>query len=127
MTSRMGQITFDCSAWEPLVDFWTAVGFVEDPDNPNAPGDPEGYLASPGGGPGLLFIPVPEPKLGKNRVHLDIVPTDLTRDEEVERLADLGATLYADHRRPDGTGFVVMRDPDGNEFCVERGEVERRA
>ncbi len=126
MASRIGQITFDCERWEPLVEFWSAVGFAEDPDNPNEPGDPEGYLMSPGGGPGLLFIPVPEPKTVKNRLHLDVVPTDRTRDEEVERLVGLGARLYGDHRRPDGTGFVVLQDPAGNEFCVERCEAERR-
>ena len=77
MTSRIGTITFDCVAWEPLVRFWSAaVGYAEDPDNPNNPGDPEGYLKSTTGGPALLFIPVPEGKTVKNRVHLDIVPVD---------------------------------------------------
>jgi predicted enzyme related to lactoylglutathione lyase len=32
--------------------------------------------------------------------------------------------MYEDHRRPDGSGFVVLTDPDGNEFCVERGEID---
>jgi catechol 2,3-dioxygenase-like lactoylglutathione lyase family enzyme len=126
MTSRIHNITFDCTAWEPLVAFWSAaVGYQEDPENPNLPGDPEGYLRSPDGGPGLLFIPVPEGKTVKNRVHLDIAPADGTRDTEVERLVALGATLYEDHRRPDGTGFVVLRDPEGNELCVERSLAER--
>lgn len=126
MTSRIGQITFDCTAWEPLVEFWAAaIGYREDLDNPNEPGDPEGYLMSPNGGPGLLFIPVPEGKSLKNRVHLDIVPTDGMRDEEVERLLGIGATLYEDHRREDGTGFVVLQDPGGNELCVERSDAER--
>jgi glyoxalase superfamily protein len=126
MTSRIGTITFDCVAWEPLVQFWSAaVGYAEDPENPNNPGDPEGYLKSTTGGPGLLFIPVPEGKTVKNRVHLDIVPIDRTRDEEVERLISLGAVLYDDHRRDDGTGFVVLRDPEGNELCVERSTAER--
>lgn len=125
MTSRIGQITVDCTAWEPLVDFWTAVGFVEDPDNPNSPGDPQGFLRAPDTGVGLLFIPVPEGKTVKNRMHLDIVPTDRTRDDEVERLVALGATVFDDHRLPNGTGFVVMQDPEGNEFCVERSDAER--
>lgn len=61
----------------------------------------------------------------KNRVHLDLQPQDRTRDEEVERLLALGATLQGDHRRPDGTGWVTLHDPEGNEFCVERSAGER--
>jgi len=62
----------------------------------------------------------------KNRVHLDLQP-QRPRDEEMARLVDLGATLVADHRRPDGTGWVILADPEGNEFCVERSEAERAA
>ena len=106
--------------------FWSEVGdFVENPDNPNEPGDPEGVLVSQSTGVGLLFIPVPEPKSVKNRMHLDLEPIDRTRDEEVDRIVALGATVYADHRHEDGTGFVVLADPEGNEFCVERSESER--
>jgi hypothetical protein len=128
MTARIRTITFDCKQWEPLVAFWSQVGdYAENPDNPNSPGDPEGLLTSPTTGINLLFLPVPESKTVKNRVHLDLTPTDRTRDEEVARLIDLGATLYADHRQEDGTGFVVLADPEGNEFCVERSEAERAA
>lgn len=67
----------------------------------------------------------PQPKTVKNRVHLDLQPQDRTRDEEVERLLALGATLQGDHRRPDGTGWVTLHDPEGNEFCVERSAGER--
>jgi hypothetical protein len=84
-------------------------------------------LRSPDGGPVLLFGPVPEGKSGKNRVHLDLQPTDRSRDEEVARLLELGATQVADHRRDDGTGWVVLADPEGNEFCVERSAAERAA
>jgi hypothetical protein len=62
-----------------------------------------------------------------NRVHLDLLPTQRTRDEEVTRLLGIGATLVADHREPDGTGWVVLADPEGNEFCVERSLKERVA
>jgi predicted enzyme related to lactoylglutathione lyase len=55
------------------------------------------------------------------------MPTDRTRDEEVERLLGIGATLVADHRRPDGQGWVVLADPEGNEFCVLRSRVEPHA
>ncbi|MBO0869191.1 MAG: VOC family protein, partial [Micromonosporaceae bacterium] len=100
-------------------------GYGEDPANPNSPGDPEALLVPRDGGPGLLFVPVPEAKTVKNRVHLDVVPTDRTRDEQVTRLLALGASLVADHRRTDGTGWVVLADPEGNEFCVERSAAER--
>jgi len=43
------------------------------------------------------------------------------RDEEVQRILALGATLFEDHRREDGKGWVTLADPEGNEFCVERG------
>ncbi len=76
-------------------------------------------------GAGLLFVTVPEPKTVKNRVHLDLQPKDRTRDEEVERVLALGATLVDDRRNPDGTGWAVLADPEGNEFCVERGAAER--
>ena len=126
MTARLRHVTVDCARWEPLVEFWSqALDFVEDPDNPDNPGDPEGLLISPRQDLGLLFIPVPESKSAKNRLHLDVVPSDRTRDEEVDRLLGLGATQVADHREPDGSGWVVLADPGGNEFCVERSSAER--
>jgi hypothetical protein len=54
-----------------------------------------------------------------------MVPTDGTRDEEVARLLTLGATMVADHRRPDGSGWVTTADPEATSFCVERSAAER--
>ncbi len=126
MTSRVRHITIDCADHYRLAAFWSELtGYQEDPDNPNAPGDPESLIVPPDGGPGLLFIPVPEPKTVKNRVHVDLQPSDRTRDEEVERVLGLGATLIADHRQSDGTGWAVLADPEGNEFCIERSARER--
>jgi len=125
MTFTVHSVTFDCHQWEPLVDFWSRVSdFAEDPDNPNNPGDPMGALRAPSGLQ-LLFIPVPEDKQVKNRLHLDVTPTDTTRDEQVQLALDAGAALVADHRREDGAGWVVLADPEGNEFCVERSQAER--
>ena len=126
MPSSIRHITFDAADVERVGRFWAdALGYVDHPENPNSPGDPEWLLVPPdGAGPGLLFVPVPEGKTVKNRVHLDLQP-DSTRDEEVERLLQFGATITADHRRPDGTGWVVLSDPEGNEFCVERSAAER--
>jgi hypothetical protein len=128
MTARIRSITFDCADIIRVAEFWRQVtGFLEDPDDPNNPGDPAWALFPPDRKLQLLFIPVPEPKTAKNRVHLDVVPEDRTRDEEVDRLLAVGATLVEDHRRPDGKGWVVLADPEGNEFCVERSDAERAA
>jgi predicted enzyme related to lactoylglutathione lyase len=54
----------------------------------------------------------------KNRVHLDLRPADCTREQEVERVLALGASYLADHRRPDGSGWITLADPEGNEFCI---------
>jgi Glyoxalase-like domain len=128
MTARPRNIAFDCADPYRLAGFWSQVtGYKEDPDNGNAPADPEALLVGPDGQPNLLFITVPEGKTVKNRVHLDLVPTDRTRDQEMARLLELGATTVADHRRSDGSGWVVLADPEGNEFCVERSASERTA
>ena len=128
MTSRIAQFTYDCIAWEPLVAFWSAaLEFEDDPNDPNNPGDPAGMIQAPDGSQRLLFIPVPEGKSVKNRIHMDIQPMDRPRDDEVERLLGLGARVFDDRRNDDGTGWVVMQDPEGNEFCVERSAAERTA
>ncbi|HZE41904.1 MAG TPA: VOC family protein [Stackebrandtia sp.] len=126
MTARIRHITIDCHDSYRLSKFWEKVtGWTGDLDDPNHPEDEANAIHSPDGSLGLLFINVPEPKSVKNRVHLDLAP-DTTRDAEVDRLLDVGATLVADHREPDGVrGFVVLADPEGNEFCVERGDAER--
>ena len=63
--------------------------------------------------------------MAKNRVHLDLQPTNCSRDEQVTRAEELGATIVADHRNDDGTGWVTMADPEGNKFCIERSTAER--
>ena len=119
-------VTVDSADPYGLASFWSSVtGWpVSDED---APGDDEVLVEAPAPVPGLLFIRVPEAKTVKNRVHLDWVPTERTRDDEVERVIGLGATLHEDHRRPDGAGWVTLLDPEGNEFCVERSAAEREA
>lgn len=64
--------------------------------------------------PALVFVPVPEPKQVKNRLHIDLAPDD--REAEVRRLLDLGAR-HADVGQGEQT-WVVLEDPEGNEFCV---------
>ncbi|WP_107656572.1 VOC family protein [Nocardia suismassiliense] len=117
-------VTIDCADPYKLASFWSDVtGWqVSDEDEVD---DDEALLVAPEPVPGLLFIRVPEGKTVKNRIHFDWVPTERTRDEEVERLIGLGATLFEDHRTADGLGWVTLRDPEGNEFCVERSTSER--
>ncbi|MFD8825694.1 VOC family protein [Streptomyces sp. NPDC059605] len=124
MTSLIRHITVDCADAYGLARFWSQV--LESPlSDEDSPGDPEALVEAPGAG--MLFITVPEPKSTKNRLHLDLQPQDRTRDEEVERLLGLGATLVADHRKPNGRGWATLADPEGNEFCVECGAAERAA
>ena len=116
MTSSVRHVTVDCADAHTLAGFWARVlgGRLGDDD---APGDPEALVTH--AGTPLLFVQVPEPKTVKNRVHLDLQPAT-SREQEVERLLGLGATLVADRTRPDGAGWVVLADPEGNELCVER-------
>ncbi|MFC7547570.1 VOC family protein [Plantactinospora sp. GCM10030261] len=113
-------ITVDCADPYELATFWSGVtGWtVSDVDKP---GDDEVLVEAPAPVPGLLFVRVPEGKTVKNRIHLDWQPTERGRDGEVERLMALGATLHEDHRAEGGgRGWATLRDPEGNEFCVER-------
>ena len=123
MSSRVRHITFDTHDPYTLGSFWAQVvgGRLQDDDKP---GDP-GALVTNDDGSALLFIQNPDDKQVKNRVHIDLQPRERTRDEEVEWLLTIGAMIYDDQRRPDGTGWVVMHDPEGNEFCVERSAAER--
>ncbi|MER6299625.1 VOC family protein [Kitasatospora sp. NPDC001539] len=124
MASLVRHVTIDCADPHALAGFWARVldGTVGEDDNP---GDEEAVVESAGAS--LLFIRVPEGKAVKNRVHLDLQPQDRSRDEEVARLVALGATVLADHRTPDGKGWVTLADPEGNELCVERSRAERAA
>jgi hypothetical protein len=119
MTSRISHTTFDAHDAYAQSLFWSAVlGFTENPDDPNEPDDDECAIMAPDRSQFLLFVNVPEGKTVKNRVHLDLRPTDRSREEEVARVVALGATEVADFRRPDGTGWILLTDPEGNEFCI---------
>jgi hypothetical protein len=75
-------------------------------------------------GPGLVFVPVPEGKTVKNRLHIDLAPhTSQDREAEIARLERLGATRVDIGQGPD-VSWTVLADPEGNEFCVlsSRGE-----
>ncbi|MGW7334317.1 VOC family protein [Streptomyces sp. NPDC054840] len=124
MVSVVQNVAIDCSDAYELARFWSAVTGC--PLHPQvAPGDRETVVML-AQGPLLYFNQVPEPKSVKNRIHLCLRPTT-SREEEVERLLELGATLVIDRRQPDGAGWAVLADPEGNEFCVLRGESDHAA
>ncbi|GAA0897200.1 VOC family protein [Virgisporangium aurantiacum] len=104
--------------WQRVLDY------VEDPDDPNEPGHEECLISSRDGRHHVLFIEVPDKKQLRNRVHFDLRPVEGSRDDELARLLGLGATQVEDLRNPDGTGWVVLADPEGNEFCILRSRGE---
>ncbi len=128
MASRITEISVDCADPAALALFWAAaldyVVLNEDPDlvevGPAGLVDEEllDHVRSGPVPPTIFFARVPEGKSVKNRVHLDISPVDTDRDTEIARLEALGARR-TDLAPPDKT-WVVMLDPEGNEFCVLR-------
>jgi predicted enzyme related to lactoylglutathione lyase len=124
MVSVVQNVAVDCANAYALGEFWSKV--LDAPLHPeDKPGDPEIDVMLPDG-PWLHFNEVPEPKTIKNRLHLCLRPKT-NREEEVERLLTLGATLVDDRREPSGPGWAVLADPEGNEFCVLRSESDRAA
>ena len=120
--AKLREIVFDCARAPELARFWAAVleGYAVraydaaeiarlaalglTPDT-----DPTVLVDGPG--PSLCFQQVAAPKTAKNRLHLDVTAAD--RRREVERLSALGASVTRETE-----GYTVMRDPEGNEFCV---------
>ena len=139
------QVTFDCADPHELAGFWAAtLGYAYDPppsvfgtwdEALDAWGVPEdrrndrSAVSDPAGaGPRLFFQKVPEGKVAKNRVHLDVRAAPgqegdarmAALDAECERLVGLGATRVRRHETgPMDGGFIVMQDPEGNEFCLD--------
>ncbi|WP_182525936.1 VOC family protein [Nocardioides dongkuii] len=130
MTALVSHTTIDCRDAYALSEWWKKVlGYVDVEGDPNLPGHEECMILDPATGHRLLFIEVPEGKQGKNRIHLDLAPREGTRDEELAVLLGLGATEVADLRGiyGPGSGWVVLADPEGNEFCILRSAAERAA
>ncbi|CAN5654000.1 VOC family protein [soil metagenome] len=127
--AHLRDVTFDCRHPASLARFWAEVldGYLVAPydeaerdrlrdlgtDDPED--DPTVLVEGPEGRPRLFFQQVPEEKVVKNRVHLDLVAEDV--DAELVRLEALGATPQAE--QPDDR-FIVLRDPEGNELCLMR-------
>jgi Glyoxalase-like domain len=124
MASRFTEIVVDAHDTRGQAEFWSEVlGYriLDEEDNVVEIGTQELTAEEVVRGPvppTIVFVPVPEDKTVKNRLHIDVSPIDREPAEEVERLIALGA------RRVDiGQGEVrwtVLADPEGNEFCVLR-------
>lgn len=138
--ARRWTVAIDCVDPDGLAAFWAAAldyRLLEPPDGhaswadyshtvATQPGEAWSRIVDPDGrGPSLLFHRVPETKVVKNRLHLDVcAPNDTPGDRrqqidaEVKRVVRLGASKL--HGVTDEAGyFVVMRDPEGNEFCID--------
>jgi hypothetical protein len=123
MTSKFTELAIDCADPSGLARFWCAVldYAVQDEEDGivtiGPPTMPESTTHPGPVPPTLTFARVPEPKTIKNRLHLDVNPTDREQAEEVRRLLDLGARP-ADVGQTGEQSWVVLADPEGNEFCV---------
>ena len=122
MAARFTELVIDCRDHDRLGRFWGEVlGYTETERSDG----PEHYyveLSGPAGtGPRLLLLRTPDEKTVKNRLHIDVNATDRDQDAEVERILALGATR-ADIGQGEQT-WVVLADPEGNEFCVLRSRV----
>jgi len=107
-------LVLDCADPETLADFWAAaLGYV----TLGSAGNYVLLVAADGNQPKLLLQRVPEAKTVKNRMHLDIVTPDI--QSEAARLEALGARRVASEAMSEhGSTWVLMEDPEGNEFCV---------
>ncbi len=119
MGSKFTELIVDSADPSRLAEFWAAVlGWQPT----GTYGEAVEIAGPPGSGPSLVFVPVPEAKTVKNRLHIDVNPVGCDQGQEVERVIGLGA------RRIDvGQGeqsWIVLADPEGNEFCLLRSQVE---
>jgi hypothetical protein len=114
MASRTSNFCIDARNPQAQVAWWAQV--LDDFEPAGNDDEDEAELRGPAGR-WLIFLRVPEPKTIKNRMHICLRPVDRSRDEEVQRLLGLGATLVNDLRTGE-TGWAVLADPEGNEFCV---------
>jgi hypothetical protein len=120
MGSMFTELVIDAAEPERLAEFWMGVlGW-----QPTGRYQGAVEIADPvRGGPSLTFVPVPDEKRSKNRLHIDVNPVGCDQDQEVERLISLGAR-HADVGQGPDKPWVVLADPEGNEFCVLRPRLD---
>jgi len=117
MASRLRDICFDCADHHRVARFWAeALGYTVRPAQPGETADDPVAIESTDGSPRIWYSKVPEPKVVKNRVHIDI---NLPDEAEMARLQRLGARVLQEIRDARGQlTWTIMTDPEGNEFCA---------
>ena len=116
MAARLTEISIDARDPRALARFWGEVlgwPVTDDERGLSWISETGDYTARPL----IVFAPVPEPKTVKNRLHLDVNPSGVDQYQELERLLALGATR-ADVGQGVDVSWVVLADPEGNEFCL---------
>ena len=124
MACRWTELVIDANDPVGLAGFWSRVL-----DYPIIEQDEHYAEIKAPDGPSIVFVEVPEPKTVKDRIHIDVNATDRDQMDEVARIKELGATDVdvGQHEREPGqhdVTWVVLADPEGNEFCVLRSRVE---
>ncbi|HVH22775.1 MAG TPA: VOC family protein [Pseudonocardia sp.] len=114
VTLTLAQVAVDCDNAERLAGFWSALLGLPVGDGANEhfallPAAPTGSL------PALMFLQVPEPRTGKNRLHLDLTATD--RPLAVKRAVELGGTVLGEYDEY-GARWTTLTDPEGNVFDI---------
>ncbi|MBV9578920.1 MAG: VOC family protein [Chloroflexi bacterium] len=126
MGARFTELVIDCRDPARVAEFWAAVLDYQVTDR-----GPKGEIeigpprGSSGGGPSaptLVFVPVPEEKTTKNRIHIDVNPTDTDQSNELRRLMRLGARRV-DVGQSQDVSWIVLADVEDNEFCLLRRRV----
>ena len=127
MACRFTELIIDCHDHGLVGRFWQEVLGYEVTERSDGPEDFYVELTGPpGAGPRIVVGRAPDDKVVKNRLHIDVNATDRDRDAEVERILGLGATRV-DIGQGEDVSWVVLADPEGNEFCVLRSRVEPHA
>jgi predicted enzyme related to lactoylglutathione lyase len=118
MQASILNITFDCADARAQALFWAAVTGWAAQERDTTPGHVEYAVVPPNEStPRMYFTTVPEPRTAKNRIHLDLIPPGDDPKAELARLLGLGATVT--DSQPPGVSWLILADPEGNEFCLE--------
>ncbi|MGP9539812.1 VOC family protein [Brachybacterium sp. AOP43-C2-M15] len=127
MSAFVSHTSIDCHDAFTLSEWWrAALDYEMDPADPNLPGHEECMIRDPDSGHALLFLEVEDEVLPAKRIHMDLRPRERTRDEEIRWFLEHGASEVVDHRGiyGPGSGWQVLADPEGNQFCILRSRAE---